>query len=71
MEKSTGALFIIDMADFTVEFGKVFLATIKTVTNSFNFAQVAIKYALPYLQVDFAMVRSCRTGTQKRLLWLS
>lgn len=70
MEKSTGALFIIDIAD-TVKGEKVFLATIKTVTNSFNFAQVAIKYALPYLQVDFAMVRSCRTGTQKRLLWLS
>lgn len=70
MEKSIGALFIIDIAD-TVEFGKVFLALIKTVTNSFNFAQVAIKYALPYLQVDFAMVRSCRTGAQKRLLWLS
>ncbi|AMO41685.1 hypothetical protein BE1S18E01_30130 [Acinetobacter sp. BEC1-S18-ESBL-01] len=61
MEKSTGALFIIDIAD-TVEFGKVFFATIKTVTNSFNFAQVAIKYALPYLQVDFAMVQSRRTG---------
>ncbi|KRI61719.1 hypothetical protein APC62_07970 [Acinetobacter pittii] len=70
MEKSICALFIIDIADI-VEGKKVFLATIKTVTNSFNFAQVAIKYALPYLQVDFAMVRSCRTGAQKRLLWLS
>ncbi|MDU6285974.1 MAG: hypothetical protein E6588_13520, partial [Acinetobacter sp.] len=46
----------------TVEFGKVFLALIKTVTNSFNFSQHAIKYALPYLQVDFAMVQSRRTG---------
>lgn len=42
MEKSIGALFIIDIAG-TVEFGKVFLATIKTVTNSFNFSQHAIK----------------------------
>ncbi|WHA52750.1 hypothetical protein OH685_05790 [Acinetobacter pittii] len=41
---------------------KSFFALIKTVTNSFNFAQVAIKYALPYLQVDFAMVQSRRTG---------
>ncbi|MDU6100287.1 MAG: hypothetical protein E6657_05805, partial [Acinetobacter sp.] len=43
MEKSTGALFIIDIVG-TVEFGKVFLALIKTVTNSFNFSQHAIKY---------------------------
>ncbi|EXS30171.1 MULTISPECIES: hypothetical protein [Acinetobacter calcoaceticus/baumannii complex] len=70
MEKSIGALFIIDMAA-AVKIEKPFFALIKTVTNSFNFAQVAIKYALPYLQVDFAMVRSCRTGAQKRLLWLS
>ncbi|MFW2779970.1 hypothetical protein ACN6QF_17425, partial [Acinetobacter baumannii] len=34
-------------------------------------SQHTIKYALPYLQVDFAMVQSCRTGAQKRLLWLS
>ncbi|EXS34052.1 hypothetical protein [Acinetobacter sp. 826659] len=61
MEKSTGALFIIDIVG-TVEFGKVFPALIKTVTNSFNFSQHAIKYALPYLQVDFAMVQSRRTG---------
>ncbi|WP_218660297.1 hypothetical protein [Acinetobacter pittii] len=61
MEKSTGALFIIDIAD-TVKDEKPFFALIKTVTNSFNFAQVAIKYALPYLQVDFAMVQSRRTG---------
>jgi len=61
MEKSTGALFIIDMAA-TVKIEKPFFALIKTVTNSFNFAQVAIKYALPYLQVDFAMVQSRRTG---------
>lgn len=70
MEKSAGALFIIDIANM-VEGEKVFLCIIKTVTNSFNFSQHTIKYALPYLQVDFAMVRSCRTGAQKRLLWLS
>ncbi|MFY5253154.1 hypothetical protein ACOUQ2_16405, partial [Acinetobacter baumannii] len=43
----------------------------KNSRNSFNFSQHTIKYALPYLQVDFAMVQSCRTGAQKRLLWLS
>ncbi|NUF36085.1 hypothetical protein [Acinetobacter lactucae] len=61
MEKSPGALFIIDIAA-TVEIEKSFFAPIKTVTNSFNFSQHAIKYALPYLQVDFAMVQSRRTG---------
>ncbi|MDX8238975.1 hypothetical protein SLL78_11680 [Acinetobacter pittii] len=61
MEKSIGALFIIDMATI-VKIEKSFFALIKTVTNSFNFSQHAIKYALPYLQVDFAMVQSRRTG---------
>jgi len=61
MEKSIGALFIIDIAA-TVKIEKFFFAPIKTVTNSFNFSQHAIKYALPYLQVDFAMVQSRRTG---------
>ncbi|MCG9511474.1 MULTISPECIES: hypothetical protein [Acinetobacter calcoaceticus/baumannii complex] len=61
MEKWTTALFIIDMAAI-VKIEKSFFVPIKTVTNSFNFSQHAIKYALPYLQVDFAMVQSRRTG---------
>ncbi|WP_025470549.1 hypothetical protein [Acinetobacter lactucae] len=61
MEKRTTTLFIIGIAA-TVKIEKSFFAPIKTVTNSFNFSQHAIKYALPYLQVDFAMVQSRRTG---------
>ncbi len=61
MEKRITTLFIIGIVA-TVKIEKSFFVPIKTVTNSFNFSQHAIKYALPYLQVDFAMVQSRRTG---------
>jgi hypothetical protein len=38
--------------------------------GAFVLNKYALEYALPYLQVVFAMVQTLRTGVQKRLLCL-